>query len=142
MAADNEIVSFAGVYNGGRYPEGVYRILNRTWVAESFRVKDGAFPFLSSKYILPVQLENLQSELKIIFVSREKPSGRLFLKRWRENQPDPSDWVLSEKMIQVVPEVYKRSCFQHICYKKFFEVKWTPVHIEEKAWHELAQSKP
>ena len=78
----NEIISFAGVYNGGRFPEGVYRVLNRTWVHEDYRVQHGAFAYLTSKYILPVQCERLRAKLKLVFVSRERLTGRRFLLKW------------------------------------------------------------
>jgi hypothetical protein len=131
------IVSFCGVYNGGRYPEGVYRILNRTWVADSLRVGHGVFPFLTSKYILPVQIENLRDELKLIFVSREEPSGKFFLRKWRERQSEPQHWQVSENMIQVVPGVSKASCYQYICSRRFQPVNWNPQQIDEAQWAAL-----
>ena len=130
----NEIVSFAGVYNGGRYPDGVFRILNRTWVAESLRVRHGAFPFLTSRLILPVQLANLAKELKLVFVSRDRPSAKYFLRKWRMHQPDPEQWQISEKMVHVVPEVDKAGCFQYICYRKLQPIEWNPVQISEEEW--------
>lgn len=134
-----QIVSFSGVYNGGRYPEGVYRILNRTWVAESERVMHGAFPFLTSKLILPVQLEQLSEKLKLVFVSREKPAAKFFLRKWRLQQPDPERWQISENMMQVVPKVNQASCFQYICFKELRPVNWQPVQITELQWEEKFQ---
>ena len=130
----NEIVSFAGVYNGGRYPEGVFRILNRAWVEETLRVQHGAFPFLTSRLILPVQLENLKKELKVVFVSRDRPSAKFFLRKWRLQQPEPAQWQISEKMVHVVPEVDRAGCYQYICYRKLQPVEWHPVEITESEW--------
>ena len=134
VTREGEIVSFAGVYNGGRYPEGVFRILNRTWVADSLRVQHGAFPFLTSGLILPVQLANLADDLKLIFVSREKPAAKHFLRKWRARQAEPAQWQISGKMVQVVPDVDKASCFQYICSRKLKPVEWHPAQISEVEW--------
>ena len=133
----NEIISFAGVYSGGRYPEGVYRVLNRTWVREDYRVKHGAFVYLTSKYILQAQLERLKAKLKLVFVSRERLTGRRFLLKWAQHQPEASDWSVSEKFVQVVPGIEKKSCYQYICSRTFSDVNWQPNKISSSQWLEL-----
>lgn len=135
--SNNRILSFAGVYNGGRYPEGVYRVLNRTWVSEALRVQHGAFPYLSSRLILPVQLQALAGQLKLIFVSRESLRGRLFLQKWKQNQPDSELWNVSDKLVQVVPGVKNQSCFQFICTRNLVPVNWNPEQITTEEWSKL-----
>lgn len=133
----NEIISFAGVYSGGRYPEGVYRVLNRTWVHEDYRVSHGAFLYLTSKYILPMQLERLKSKLKLVFVSRERLTGRRFLLKWAQHQPQPELWKVSEAFVQVVPNIEKKSCYQYICSQSFSEVVWNPQTLPLASWEKL-----
>lgn len=133
----NEIISFAGVYNGGRFPEGVYRVLNRTWVHEDYRVQHGAFAYLTSKYILPVQCERLRAKLKLVFVSRERLTGRRFLLKWARHQPVSDNWKVSETFVQVVPNIEKKSCYQYICVRKFSSVFWDPKTISEELWQKL-----
>jgi hypothetical protein len=133
----NEIISFAGVYNGGRYPEGVYRVLNRTWVHEDYRVSHGAFLYLTSKCILPVQLERLKSELKLVFVSRERLTGRRFLHKWVQHQEQPELWKVSEDLVQVVPNVEKKSCYQYICVRSFAPVEWVAKSVTPDLWQKL-----
>ena len=135
---ENQIISFAGVYNGGRYPEGVYRVLNRTWVREDYRVSHGAFAYLTSKYILPVQLQRLASKLKMVFVSRERLTGRRFLLKWAQHQPKADLWSVSENFVQVVPNVEKKSCYQYICSFSFVETNWNPKTLKPQQWLELA----
>jgi hypothetical protein len=134
----NEIISFAGVYNGGRYPEGVYRILNRTWVHEQYRVSHGAFAYLTSKYILPEQLERLHDKLKLVFVSRERLSGKGFLLKWAQHQPHSEQWKVSEGLVQVVPHIEKQSCYQYICMKEFLPTSWNPKIISADEWRKLS----
>jgi hypothetical protein len=133
----NEIISFAGVYNGGRYPEGVYRVLNRTWVHEDYRVSHGAFLYLTSKYILPVQLERLKEHLKLVFVSRERITGRRFLLKWAQHQPHSHLWKVSEDFVQVVPNIEKKSCYQYICSRSFSDVDWAPHKMTAAQWLKL-----
>ena len=135
----NEIISFAGVYNGGRYPEGVYRILNRTWVREDYRVKHGAFAYLTSKYILPAQFERLKNKLKVVFVSRERLTGRRFLLKWVQHQPDFSVWTVSDQFVQVVPGIEKKSCYQYICSRAFADADWKPNKISSSQWERLIE---
>ncbi len=138
LVDDNEkIISFAGIYNGGRYPEGVYRILNRTWTCESHRVSHGAFPFLASKLILPNQLLRHAADLKLIFLSRQEAKGRLFLKRWVRHQTDAQSWEISNSFVQVAPESMKKSAFHHICFQKLKPIEWSPLNVDESVWKSL-----
>jgi hypothetical protein len=133
----NEIITFAGVYNGGRYPEGVYRVLNRTWVHENYRVSHGSFLYLTSKYILPVQLERLASKLKLVFVSRERLTGRRFLLKWAKHQPEPEFWQVSDHLLQVVPNIENKACYQYICSHTFASVDWAPKALSPELWQKL-----
>lgn len=133
----DEIISFAGLLNGGRYPDGIYRVLNRTWVAEEYRVNHASFPFLTSRFILSEQIARHRPQLKLIFVSRERLAGRLFLKRWCRQQPRDEEWQLSQKLIQVVPEVEKKSCYQYICFRNLCGVEWTPKSVTPEQWQLL-----
>lgn len=133
----NEIISFAGVYSGGRYPEGVYRVLNRTWVHEDYRVSHGAFLYLTSKYILPLQLERLKAKLKLVFVSRERLTGRRFLLKWAQHQLEPELWKVSNDLVQVVPNIEKKSCYQYVCCYSFASSDWSPKALSPELWQKL-----
>lgn len=137
--SNDSIVSFAGVYNGNRYPEGIYRVLNRTWVAEELRVKHGAFPMITSKLILPQQLERFRDRMKVIFVSRQRLSGRLFLEHWRQRQSCSEDWKVSSTLVQIVPDVEKKSCYQFICSRHLQDAHWEPKRISKNDWHSLPE---
>lgn len=88
---NDHLIAFSGVYNGGRFPEGVYRILNRSFVHPQFRREDGRFEYLSSRHLVPHQLEKLGDEVKLPFVSREGRWGGSFLEDWCERY-SPKGW--------------------------------------------------
>ena len=136
---EDKIISFAGVFSGGRYPEGVYRVLNRTWVAPEHRVDHGKFKYLTSKFILNQQLQVLEKRLKLVFVSRERPTGGLFLEKWRRSRTDSDLWTVSEDLVQVVPDVEKKSCYQFICSRQFGKSHWHPKRISLDEWRKLPE---
>lgn len=132
---DAHLMGFCGVFNGGRFPEGVYRILNRAYVFPNFR--SPKFAALLSQYVLPKQIEEEKEKLKFIFVSREKPWGKNFLADWVTHFAPDSEWKVSEKMYQVVPKGWRKGCFQYIAYREFEPSLWKPEKIDEKTWARL-----
>lgn len=133
----DNIVTFAGVYNGGRYPQGVYRILNRVFVHPDHRVKNFGYPGLATKFILPLQLREFKSDIKAAFVSRENMNGCRFLKYWSINLA-PSEfgpWNLSTKFVKVAPESGEyREAYQHISYRGDLFSFWKPKQIDYREW--------
>ena len=54
-----ELIGFSGVYNGGRFPEGVWRVFDRTWTSPRFRVH-GILPSFHSDSIFPLHFAFLK----------------------------------------------------------------------------------
>lgn len=89
----HELIGFSGVYNGGRYPKGVYRILNRTFTNPKYRAH-GKMPVFHSTCIFPHHFDYLKTHAKVLFFSREgfaeKSIRRVCqsLKHWTK-----TDWI-------------------------------------------------
>ena len=66
----HNLIGFSGVYNGGRYPEGVYRVFNRTFTNPHYRVY-GKVPVFHSQCIFPHHFYYLKAHAKALFLSRE-----------------------------------------------------------------------
>lgn len=116
LAIDDNIIAFCGIYNGHRFPTGVFRILNRCYVAPDHRVKKlGNFSQLNSQKLLPIQLQEFQQEIKLGFASREGINGHLFLEKWSSLQKN-LHWTVSDHLYHVAPQSNKSTAFQHICY--------------------------
>lgn len=128
------IVTFAGIYNGGRYPKGVYRVLNRTFVSPKHRSYNGVFKGITTQIILKKQLDELQDQLKLVFVSREGQHAKNFLNFWVNNIAPNFCWEVSQNFVQVVPGARSQRSYQYIAYCKLKEVEWFPDEIGESDW--------
>lgn len=113
----NEVISFCGVYSGGRYPKGAFRVLNRCYVVPEFRSKEiGGFSALNSQYLLREQLADFASDIEFPFISREGHLGYYFLKKWAEQYSPGKSWQVSDDVIHLVPTSSEFSAYQYICY--------------------------
>jgi hypothetical protein len=141
-AASEEVLAFCGVYNGGRYPKGVFRVLNRVYVHPKFRNPKGLFEALGkqtllSQTLLPFHLWKYSDEIKTAFVSREAPLGRHFLKRWLLNNAPDQNWQMKNDLVHVAPGGKDQSCFQFVVYRQFEGEEWAPPTIGESDWKNL-----
>lgn len=116
LTLENTIIAFCGVYNGNRFPTGVFRILNRCYVHTDHRSKKlGTFSQLNSQLLLPLQLQEFQDQIKLGFASREGINGRLFLEKWSALQLNRK-WSTSDHLYHVAPQSDESTAFQYICY--------------------------
>ena len=131
---DDNLVSFCGVYNGGRYPQGVFRLANRAFVTPEYRCQSANFPALTSKLLLPFQLSNLGDKLHFGFISREGLAGEYYLKKWTTAYaPDPH-WKVSEKPIHIVPHSTSPTAYQYIAYRNFSNMEWPFKSLDVCDW--------
>ena len=132
------LVASCGVYNGGRYPEGVFRIMNRVFV--SYKYRDFPYQFIATKKLLPLQIKLIGCFPKILFCSRENITGHYFLKKWISILPNAEKWCVSDKLIQVVPHSYTKPCFQFIAYQILEQkFKWKVHFLNPESWNSLDQ---
>lgn len=114
---DNEgqFVACSGIYRREKWPEGCFRLLNRTFYSPKFRSSAG-FSFFGADYILPHQLKGLSAPMGFSFVSREGAYAGLFMKKLAQ-RPVFKDYSISSEYIQVVPDVFDKYSFQKILYR-------------------------
>lgn len=137
VTENSSIIAFCGIYNGGRYPTGVYRILNRSFIASQGRTL-GLYDCFLSRHILPEQLSRTKHLLDTIFVSRPGLSGKPFLEFWKTHcAPKDLQWSISTERVHVAPRGVKRDCYQYICSTGLRKPSWVPQTISESEWLKL-----
>lgn len=128
LVDNQEILAFSGIYNGGRYPEGVYRILNRLFVSPVFRRRHLISPKSHWRVfsLINHQLPKTLDYLDIAFVSFEKESRSKVLPavcKHIEAIPNES-WSYSSKRYRVASGNDK-PCYQIVAWanitRKFSE---------------------
>ena len=114
---NGEIVSFCGIYNGGRYPHGVYRILNRAFTRPDFRSPGLKLRLINSQLLVPYQLARCEKELDLIFISVQETNLRNIFPRLIEQIKisHRQQWRLADGLIKVAPLEIK-SCYQNVAY--------------------------
>lgn len=126
---DDEIVAFCGIFNGGRYPENVHRILNRTYVSPIYRNNALNGGYFCTQHILPYQLQ--QYNLDTVFVSVEGRKGYPYLQQWVKHAPArDSIWRVSDKLYQV-SDARNQGCYQYIAVNGDF---WTDDTVTYEEW--------
>lgn len=132
LLINNSLAGWGGLYNGGRYPRGVFRIMNRLYLRPEFRSTSFYVPYFR-KIVYPQQLQENIDEIKLLFLSRNDLKGRYHVNRWAKHGAAEEGWRVSKNMVQVA-HCEKKGCYQYIAYKKFHEVEWNPKQITEKEW--------
>jgi len=137
LKIDGAIKAAAGIYNGGRYPPGVFRILNRSYISPDQRLNGSLYECFLSRYILAPQIELCRDHFKYIFVSREGLTGKHFLRFWKQRcAPSDFDWQLSSNLVHVSPRGQGRGCYQYMCFADLEHGVWNPRSINETEWLE------
>jgi hypothetical protein len=138
LVDEKKIVTWAGLFNGGRYPHGVYRIMNRLYINPEYRSKTLAYVPFARLSILPLQLERYRARIRLLFLSRDGLRAKYFLRRWVKYNAFERDWEISPRLIQVASSE-KRSGYQYIAFKKFKDIAWNPKSVDEKSWMSLPE---
>ncbi len=117
LVVEDEIVSFCGIYNGGRYPRGVYRILNRSFTRPDYRSSGLGVRLLNSQFLVPIQIQNYVSQIDLAFVSIQEPHLRRALAKIVKQIKSPylSNWQYAEGMVQVAL-CEAKACYQNVIY--------------------------
>lgn len=74
MLHEKKLAAMCGIYNGGRYPERVYRVLNRKYIDPEFRRRSFTTPRnrWRSFAMADEQIRLVKKEISLAFVSNEK----------------------------------------------------------------------
>lgn len=140
--ASGDIVTGCGVYNGGRYAQGIYRIMNRVFIHPNYRQQSKDYPFLATKHLLVDQMSRLEAQIDFAFVSREGKYANHFLELWIKAAQDAGlgKWVISDGFAHVAPKGRNKKCFQRIAYPSN---KTNPLtEISEDQWLQLGKLDP
>lgn len=131
---DDNLIGWCGLYNGNRYPDGVYRIMNRLYINPNYRQKVFNLPITRQLY--EDQIARNEKDIKFLFLSRNEEKGIYHLKRWIQTCNEPG-WVLSDGFVKVA-NCESKLCYQYIAYKKFAkDFSWNYKEISLEEWHQL-----
>lgn len=141
---NNEPVIMGGVFNDGRYPNYVARILNRLYVFPKYRtnirtIADGC-SMVHQKLVLPLIEENDFDLYFATMQNRDKPT-KGWWRVWKNSMQKGSDnfWTEREGYIQGCPWNVQK-CWQNFVYHEMepgsFE-RWNPTIIDHDTWLRL-----
>lgn len=133
----HELIGFSGVYNGGRYTEGVYRIFNRTFTNPKYRVY-GKVPVFHSKCIFPYHFYYLKTHAKILFFSKEGFAEKSIQTVCRSLKDiTKTNWIQPKGFYKVAPGKRKAN-YQKTAYTLLNGASSFPLTaITDKAYLEL-----
>lgn len=135
LSERNDIVCFSGMYHRSEWPEGCYRISNRTYVNPKYRTS--IYNYLNPSMIGPHQIAIHKKDIKMAFISRESFKGKYYFKALKRTVPYYTDWNTSDNMIQLFNSSQKSS-YQYIVYKEFVENSLSKFKsISENEWKNL-----
>jgi hypothetical protein len=138
---DDKIFALSGVFNGGTYPDGVYRVLNRLWARDDMRTGQWS-PFLTQMFLLD-HLKEFNGILDVAFISIQGLKGKRFLNNYWLNKQAPewgTGWKMYPKIVKVAPS-NKKSGYQYIVYNKKNEnsISWPDAGITEEEYNNLPE---
>lgn len=133
--ANGDVVCFSGMYHRDSWPEGFYRISNRTYVDPTFRTS--TYNFFNPTFIGPAQIAETP-DCKLAMISRENPKGKYYFRALQRRVPFYTDWTISDKMMQVFP-TEEKSSYQYVIYKSYDPYATIDQlnSITEEQWHSL-----
>ena len=126
---DSKLVGWCGLYNGGRYPEGIFRIMNRLYIAPDYR-ENYFNPITRSLYF--DQRKRHEPSIKMLFLSRNEKKGRLHVKKWVKDCKEEG-WSVSDNLVKVA-NCEKKACYQYIAYKKMVDIDWPHDELAYDKW--------
>lgn len=139
--SNDKIFALAGIFNGGRYPNGVYRVLNRLWARDDIRTGQWS-PFLTQMFLLDHLIE-FNKILDVAFISIQGLKGKRFLNNYWLNKQAPkwgTGWKMYPKIVKVAPS-NKKSGYQYVVYNKKNKnsVSWPNNGITEDEYNNLPE---
>jgi hypothetical protein len=99
LAENCDIICFSGLYHRNTWPDGFYRISNRTYVVPKYRTT--TYNFFNPFFIGPFQIAKYHADIKTAFISRELPKSRFYFKRLQKSVPYYNNWKVSNNMVQL-----------------------------------------
>jgi len=144
----NEPIIMAGVYNNGRYPKNIARMVNRLYTFPKFRTNrsniiDG-FKLAHNNIIFPLMEVN-DFDCYFITMQNRPKSSKGWWEIWKKAMQDSSNnyWTETTGYIQTCGwDVQK--CWQNFIYKDIKSgtfKNWNPCVITDKEWLSMPEGK-
>lgn len=135
---DNTIIGFCGVYNGGRYAEGTYRIGNRMFKNQNYRVN---FPILSlTRFLIAEQIERIHNHVDIVFISMHEDNKQKIFHKFLSHininkivMQNFNNWTIEDNYFHVAPNGNNQNCYQQIVWssKTNSKIKIPMITLDE-----------
>lgn len=137
----HEPIIMAGVFNGGRYPKNVARMVNRLYTFPNFRtnIKNMVDGFkLAHNYIIFPLMEVNNFDCYFITMQNRPKGTKGWWKVWKNAMQKSSNnyWTESDGYLQTCPWNVQK-CWQNFIYKDIKEgafLEWNPKIISHEEW--------
>ena len=135
LTDDDDVICFSGLYHRNTWPEGFYRISNRTYVLPNHRTS--TYNFINPSNIGPYQISKHKNSIKLVFISREKAKGRFYFKKLQKLVDYYKNWTISNDMVKLVDN-NNSSSYQYIIYNSCDGESVNKFEsISEQQWRKL-----
>jgi len=134
-----------GVFNDGRYPKNVAKIINRLYTFPDFRMKptDMTEGFKVTCTLIDALEKVNEHSLYLITMQNRNRGGKRWWDTWRHHMDLASDrkWIYKEGYIQTCPWNVQK-CWQNFVYfEKSYGLfnDWSPKIISDTEWQVLPE---
>jgi len=139
-AETNEPIVMGGVFNDGRWPANVARMLNRAYVFPYMRRKSirqliAGYEMLHDHMIFPLMADNNFDSYFITMQNREKKDTKEWWNVWKYtfNKASNNYWTESNGYVQSCPHMVKK-CWQNFVYKELVSGTFTLPVLSQEEW--------
>lgn len=142
-AETNEPIVMGGLFNDGRYPKNIGRMLNRSYVFPYMRRKSirqliEGYRMLHDHMIFPLMSANNYEAYFITMQNREKKETKEWWKIWKYtfNKASNDYWTESDGYVQSCPHQVQK-CYQNFIYKELIHGSFNLPVITQEEWNKL-----
>jgi len=135
----DEPMVMGGVFNDGRWPANIARMLNRAYVFPKYRSRSQselttAFKFLHHHVIFPLIEVNNYDSYFMTMQNRDRPSKRWW-EAWKKSMRDSSNnyWTEAEGYVQTCPFNVQK-CWQNFVYHDMVPNTFNLNTITQDEW--------
>lgn len=143
QAETNEPIVMGGVFNDGRWPKNIARMLNRAYVFPTMRRRSirqliAGYELLHEHMIFPLMEINNFDSYFITMQNREKKETKEWWNIWKYtfNKASNNFWSESEGYIQTCPHMVQK-CWQNFVYKEIVPNSFALPTISQQEWDSL-----
>lgn len=142
-AETHEPIVMGGVFNDGRWPKNIARMLNRAYVFPEMRRKSirqliAGYEMLHDHMIFPLMEINNYDCYFITMQNRDKKDTKEWWRIWKYtfNTASSNYWTEGPGYVQTCPHMVQK-CWQNFVYKELVPDTFTLSIIPETEWSNL-----